>query len=182
MKLADKQIKVFNLIQASNPDLKLFTYCDADTLDTFYNAMYSERTLAPIIDKMTPQTIGNTINSLFHMKWDNLIDGYVSAIERLLTFGTKETVTENTGSEGNSTDTTTNTVSAYNDDEFTNDNKSEEKTTNKSDVKRTRTTDRSSARNVNIIWNYLLRTNVIYNIIDDVNSVITLSIYESEDD
>ena len=169
MKLADKQIKVFNLIKASNPDLKLFTYCDADTLDTFYNAMYSERTLAPIVDKMTPETIGNTINSLFH-------------IEKLLTFGTKETVTENTGSEGNSTDTTTNTVSAYNDDEFTNDNKSEETTTNKSDVNRTRTTNRSSARNVNIIWNYLLRTNVIYNIIDDVNSVITLSIYESEDD
>lgn len=181
MKLADKPLNIFGAIKTSNPDLKLFTYCDSDTLDTFYNAMYSQRTLAPIALNTEVQSLGNIINGLFHTKWDNLIDGYVKAIENLLTFGTSETVTEKTNTQGEGTDTTTNTVSAYNEDDFTNDNKSDVSSTNKSDVNRTRTTDRASARNVNIIWNFLLRTNVIYNIIDDVNSVITLSIYEREE-
>lgn len=181
MKLSEKPLNIFGAIKTSNPNLKLFTYCDADTLDTFYNAMYSQRTLAPIAVNTELQTLGNTINSLFHMKWDNLIDGYVNAIDNLLTFGTKETVTEKTNTTGEGTDTTINTVSAYNEDNFTNDNKSDVSSTSNSDVNRTRTTDRSSARNVNIIWNYLLRTNVIYNIIDDVNSVITLSIFEREE-
>lgn len=178
MKLSEKTLNIFTTIKTINADLKLFNYIDETVIDEYYNAMYSERTLSAFAENSTIETIARLINGMYHTKWDNLIDGYVNAIEKLLIFGTNDSYTETRKNESSGTDTTINTVSAYNDENFSNDNKSDTTSTNNEDETITHTTTRSSARNVNIIWNYLLRTNVIYNIIDDVNSVVTLSIYE----
>lgn len=178
MKLNEKTLNIFTTMKTINPDLKLFKYIDETVIDEFYNAMYSERTLSALAENSTIETISRLINGLFHMKWDNLIDGYTTAIEKLLTFGTVDSYTETRKNESSGTDTTVNTVSAYNDENFSNDNKSDNTTTSNTDETIEHTTNRSSARNVNIIWNFLLRNNVIYNIIDDVNSIVTLSIYE----
>lgn len=178
MKLSEKTLNIFTTIKTINTDLKLFQYIDETVIDDYYNAMYSERTLSALAENSTVETIARLINGMFHTKWDNLIDGYTTAIEKLLTFGTNDSYTETRKNESSGTDTTINTVSAYNDENFSNDNKSDTTSTNNEDETITHTTNRSSARNVNIVWNYLLRTNVIYNIIEDVNSIVTLSIYE----
>lgn len=178
MKLSEKTLNIFATIKTINADLKLFQYIDETVIDEYYNAMYSERTLSALAENSTVETIARLINGMFHTKWDNLIDGYTTAIEKLLTFGTNDSYTETRKNESSGTDTTINTISAYNDENFSNNNKSDTTSTNNEDETITHTTNRSSARNVNIVWNYLLRTNVIYNIIEDVNSIVTLSIYE----
>lgn len=178
MKLSEKELKIFGAIKTINSSLKLFTYADSDVLDTIYNTLYSERTLSGMAENGTIENLAIIINGLYHLKWDNLIDGYTTAIEKVLSFGSDSSYTETRKNDSNGTDTTINTLSAYDSEEFNNDSKSDITRTNTEDETKTHTTKNSSARNVNIVWNYLLRTNVINNIMEDVNSILTLTIYD----
>lgn len=177
MKLSEKELNIFTAIKAVNSDLELFKYIDETVIDEYYNAMYSERTLSPLAEQSTVETLARLLNGVFNLKWDNLIKGYTTAIEKLLTFGTNDSYTETRTSNEEGTDLTVNSVTGFNDEDYSNSNKSDTTNSNNVNESITHTTQRSSARNVNIIWNYLLRNNVIYNIIDDVNSILTLSIY-----
>lgn len=177
MKLSERTLNIFTELKSINSSLKLFEYVDSDNLDTFYNAMYSERTLSSYAENHTDSEIATLVNVYYKTKWDNLIDGYVTTIEQLLNYGTSETNERKRELGRTSTDTTINTVSAFNNEDFTNNDKSDSTGTNDENETITVTTNRKSARNVNIIWNYLLRTNVISDIIEDVNSIVTLSIF-----
>lgn len=181
MKLKDKPLNIFTAIHSVNPDLKMWGYIDYTVIDEYYNTMYSERTLAIISEKGSIEALGRMLNSFFHVKWDNLFDGYENAVKNLLTFGTLENRVETRETKGDNGSTSTDSVTGYNDSEFTNESKTEntgnhnENETVKKDI------SRGNVRYAQSVWNFLLQNNFVDTIIKDVNSVLTLSIYESED-
>lgn len=180
MKLADKTLNIFSAIKTVNPELKLFNYIDTTVMDEYYNGMYSECTLSPLAEKSTVETLARLLNGFYHIKWDNLIDGYTKGIENILTFGTTNNYTETRKNTGENNNTQVNDVVAFDSDDYKNDTKSETTNTSTEDETITHTTEQKNARNVSLVFNFLLRNNVISNIINDVNSILTLSIYERE--
>lgn len=180
MKLADKRLNIFASLKTVNPELKLLTYVDTDVLDDYYNGMYSESTLSPLAEKSTDETLARLLNGFYRIKWDNLIDGYTEGIKNLLTFGTTNDYSETRENTGENTNKQTNDIVAFDSDDYQNDSQSN--TTNNSKENETikHNSSQKNARNVSLVFNFLLRNNVISNIIDDVNRVTTLNIYERE--
>lgn len=181
MKLAEKKINIFTDIKAVNPNLKMFKYLDSTVLDEYYNVEYSECTLAPIAVTCTPETLGRLLNGFFHVKWDNIIEGYENGLDTLLSFGTRETRETTRKYDRASSDTTINSVTGYNETEFTPDNKSEGSGKGNENETTTQIINRGNVRYFKNVYDYLLQNNFIADIIKDVNSVITLQIYESEE-
>lgn len=178
MKLADKKLNIFTELKKVNPDLKLFTLVpDATILDTYYNSTQSERFLSDLAIGTDINTIANMVNSIYGGKWDDLITQKTNGAELLASFGELEKT--DTTREGNNenTGTTTNTVSAFNEDDFTNDNKSENSNTGKSNETVSVKRNKGNIQNYGRVWNYLLNQNILYVIINDVNKLLVLSIY-----
>lgn len=177
MKLSEKELNVFTALKTLNPNLKIFTYADSEQLDLYLNKCYSFRTLSPVGENDTVEEIAKYINVLFSHKWDDIITGYTNSSDNLLSFGTVETRHKeyNNNSDGTNTDTTT--VTGYNDEDFTNDNKVESVRHDEGKEDTDEKITRSNARYFSDIWNFLLQNNIVTDIVNDVGKIIFLSIF-----
>ena len=116
---------------------------------------------------------------MYYKKWTENLEYY--ALKADLLKGDKETVTENIVDDNEMVDerTSTNSVSAYNDDDFVNNDKDDSTNTINTDNKRDRTLTRrmmrvSDAKSLQ----ELLQNNFLCDIIFvDVNTVLTLKIF-----
>lgn len=160
--------------------LKVFEYMDSDTMNLYYKNAKSEKIQAPILSKLTQTEIAKILIGLFAEKWDTTVNYILKANETLITNGEKETKTQTTKGNTTGTNTTINTVTAYDSDEFSNNDKSE----NNSNEDTTGNLDYTIIRENN---NYLekainyLKTNFIYDtVFSDVDTIITLSIFDSD--
>lgn len=177
MKLEEKELNVFSALKKLNPNLKLFTYVEAETLDLYLNKCYSFRTLSPIGENDTIDNIANYVNVLFSHKWDDIITGYEKGLDNLLSFGTVEKRHKDYDSNSDGSNTDTNTVTGFNDDDFTNDTKTESKRHDEGNETTDETITRSNARYFSDIWNFLLQNNIITVIVNDVGRIIFLSVF-----
>ena len=150
------------------------------TCDILYNNRYGSRLLARFGRDNDVSTIATVLQEMFYEKWTNAWNSYQSYADMIL--GDKETTQEqvvddnvNTG-----TNTDTNTVSAYNDENFVNDDKKSTEIHNKTDNKRTR--DKTVRKtNINTVEKVskLLQNDFLYDtIFIDVNTVLTLDIFD----
>ena len=150
------------------------------TCDILYNNRYGSRLLARFGRDNDVSTIATVLQEMFYEKWTNAWNSYQSYADMIL--GDKETTQEqvvddnvNTG-----TNTDTNTVSAYNDENFVNDDKKSTEIHNKTDNKRTR--DKTVRKtNINTVEKVskLLQNDFLYDtIFIDVNTVLTLEIFD----
>lgn len=150
------------------------------TCDILYNNMYGSRLLSRFGRDNDVSTIATVLQQMFYDKWANAWNSYQSYADMIL--GDKETTVEKVvdDNENTGTNTDTNTVSAYNDENFVNDDKKSTEIHNKIDNKRTR--DKTVRKtNINTVEKVseLLQKDFLYDtIFIDVNTVLTLNIFD----
>lgn len=180
MKLGEKQLNIFEAIKTVNPTLKMWDYLDAETIDLYYNNMYTECTLSVIAIKGSIESLAKMLNAFYGKEWDERLDAYENALKNLVTFGTLENRTETRETKGDNGSTNTDSVTGFNEDEFTNESKTESTGNHNENETVKKEITRGNVRYLQTVWNFLLQNNFISSIIKDVNSVLTLSIYEKE--
>ena len=150
------------------------------TCDILYNNMYGSRLLSRFGRDNDVSTIATVLQEMFYEKWANAWDSYQSYADMIL--GDKETTQEKIVDDNENTgrNTDTNTVSAYNDENFVNDDKKSTEIHNEIDNKRTR--DKTVRKtNINTVEKVseLLQKDFLYDtIFIDVNTVLTLNIFD----
>lgn len=150
------------------------------TCDILYNNMCGSRLLSRFGRDNDVSTIATVLQQMFYDKWANAWNSYQSYADMIL--GDKETTEEKVvdDNENTGSNTDTNTVSAYNDENFVNDDKKSTEIRNKIDNKRTR--DKTVRKtNINTVEKVseLLQKDFLYDtIFIDVNTVLTLNIFD----
>lgn len=157
-----------------------FDDLSGEQMDLLYNNLHGVRQLARIGRDLTVDQIAELLGNLYYKKWTDNLAYYATKADLLK--GDKETVTENFVDDNNMVDkrTSTNSVSAYNDDDFVNNDKDDSTNTIKTDNKRDRTLTRTMLRVSDVkSLQELLQNNFLCDIIFvDVNTVLTLKIFE----
>ncbi len=179
MKVKECLTNLFETMDDLQPEQDIFNFVDSKLLDKYYINMFGNREVTEIVENLEITELANILNKKFMHKWNNIILNYLDS-ENLLT-NYKETITELSTSNitiGN-TRTDTNKVSAYNDDDFVNNdvNISVENTATgnegNKEIIRTKIKEVDFYDKVN---RYLTNFD-IYNIMTtDINSVVTLNI------
>lgn len=157
----------------------IFNFVDSDLLDKYYINMYGNRTLSNIASNLTVEELADILNNMFSSKWNNIILNYLDS-ENLLT-NYKETITEITTNNmtTDNTRTDTNKVSAYNNEDFVNNDENVSVENIVTGNKENKEIIRTKIKEVDFYdkVNRYLTNFDIYNImIMDVNSVLTLNI------
>lgn len=156
-----------------------FDDLSGEQMDVLYNNLHGVRKLARIGRDLSVDDLAELIGNMFYKKWTENLEYY--ALKANLLQGDKETVTEQIVDDNEMVDerTTTNSVSAYNDDNFVNNDKDDSTNTINTDNERNRTLTRrmlrvSDAKSLQ----ELLQNNFLCDIIFvDVNTVLTLKIF-----
>ena len=157
-----------------------FDDLSAEQMDILYNNLHGVRKLARIGRDLSVDDLADLIGNLYNKKWTDNLAYYATKADLLK--GDKETVTENIVDDNKMVDerTSTNSVSAYNDDDFVNNDKDDSTNTIDTDNKRDRTLTRRMMRVSDVkSLQELLQNNFLCDIIFvDVNTVLTLKIFE----
>lgn len=178
-----KELDNFTLFQTmknNGVDLGIFDFISPQKLDMYYSNMYGERFLSNIYLNNTIEDVAEIINGFYTTKWNSLQAFILSKRTGLEQYSEKLTETiVDTGSVITDRENT-NKVSAYNDENFVNnDNDTEHNKTHYDDLTKTRTQliDKLSPETLNNVILFLTN-NLIYNtIFTDVNKIITLKIF-----
>lgn len=157
-----------------------------DKMNLYYLNAHGDRTLSKTGRNLTVSEMASIIVGLHSEKWDKIYNSVL--VDFPILENHVETLTETTNENGETTNNTSETslekVSAYNDNDFVNDeqttNTNTMSGTNKNNITKTvekRVTDNATKNLENAIK--YLQNNVIYYIIfSDINNVITLNIFD----
>lgn len=178
-----KELESFTLFQTmknNGVDLGIFDFISPQKLDMYYSNMYGERFLSNIYLNNTIEDVAEIINGFFTTKWNSLQAFILSKRTGLEQYSEKLTETiVDTGSVITDRENT-NKVSAYNDEDFVNnDNDTEHNKTHYDDLTKTRTQyiDRFSPETLNSVILFLTNNFIYDTIFTDVNEIITLKIF-----
>ena len=179
MKVKECLTNLFETMDDLQPEQDIFNFVDSKLLDKYYINMFGNREVTEIVENLEITELANILNKKFMHKWNNIILNYLDS-ENLLT-NYKETITELSTSNitiGN-TRTDTNKVSAYNDDDFVNNDVNisvENAVTGNEGNKEIIRTKIKEVDFYDKVNRYLTNFD-IYNIMTtDINSVVTLNI------
>lgn len=177
-----------NLFNEMNK-IKPFPFVDifpVDKMNLFYINTYGDRTLSKMGRNLTVKQIAEILVDMHSEKWDKIYNSVLVDFPILENY--VEVITETTNETGNSTNNTTETnlekVSAYNDDDFVNDeqstNTNEMKMNNENKVEKTheKKITENATKNLENAIKYLQNNVIYYIIFSDVNGAITLNIFD----
>ena len=179
MKVKECLINLFETMDNRKVGQDIFNFVDSKLLDKYYINMYGNRTISNIATNLSVEELADILNNMFSSKWNNIILNYLDS-ENLLT-NYKETITELTTNNmtSDNTRTDTNKVSAYNDEDFVNNDENiaiENIVTGNEGNKEIIRTKIKEVDFYDKVNKYLTDFN-IYNIMTiDINSVVTLNI------
>ena len=179
MKVKECLTNLFETMDELQPDQDIFNFVDSKLLDKYYINMYGNREVAEIVENLEITELAAILNNQFMHKWNNIILNYLDS-ENLLT-NYKETITEITTNSmtTDNTRTDTNKVSAYNDEDFVNNDENISVENIVTDNKGNKEIIRTKIKEVDFydkVNKYLTDFN-IYNIMTiDINSIVTLNI------
>ena len=179
MKVKECLTNLFETMDNKKVGQDIFNFVDSKLLDKYYINMYGNRTVSNIATNLSVEELADILNNMFSSKWNNIILNYLDS-ENLLT-NYKETITELTTNNMTTDDTRTDTnkVSAYNDEDFVNNDENitvENIVTGNEGNKEIIRTKIKEVDFYDKVNKYLTDFN-IYNIMAiDINSVITLNI------
>jgi len=179
MKVKECLTNLFETMDELLPGQDIFNFVDSKLLDKYYINMYGNREVAEIVENLELNELATILNNKFMHKWNNIILNYLDS-ENLLT-NYKETITELTTNNMTTDNTRTDTskVSAYNDEDFVN---NDENTTvenivtgneGNKEIIRTKIKDVDFYNKVN---EYLTEVDIYDIMTMDINSVVTLNI------
>ena len=123
-----------------------FDELSGEQMDVLYNNLHGVRKLARIGRDLSVDDLADLIGNMYYKKWTENLEYY--ALKANLLQGDKETVTEQIVDDNEMVDerTSTNSVSAYNDDNFVNNDKDDSTNTINTDNERNRTLTRRMLR------------------------------------
>ena len=180
MKVKECLTNLFQTMDELQPDQDIFNFVDSKLLDKYYINMYGNREVTKIVENLEITELASILNNQFIHKWNNIILNYLDS-ENLLT-NYKETIKELTTNNitTDNTRTDTNKVSAYNDEDFVN---NDENTTvenivtgneGNKEIIRTKIKEVDFYDKVN---KYLTKFDIYNIMIRDINKVVTLNIF-----
>ena len=179
MKVNEYLTNIFETMDNRKTGQDIFNFVDSDLLDKYYVNMYGNRTLSNMANNLTVEELADILNNMFSSKWNNIILNYLDS-ENLLT-NYKETITEVSTNNitTDNTRTDTNKVSAYNDENFINNDENTAVENMVTDNGGNKETIRTKIKEVDFydkVNKYLTDFNIYNIMIIDINSVVTLDI------
>ena len=179
MKVKECLTNLFQTMDELQPGQDIFNFVDSRLLDKYYVNMYGNREVAEIVENLEITELATILNNKFMHRWNNIILNYLDS-ENLLT-NYKETITElsTTNITTDNTRTDTNKVSAYNDEDFVNNDESTTVENITTDNAGNKEIIRSKIKEVDFykkVNKYLTEVDIYDIMIMDVNSVLTLNI------
>lgn len=170
---------LFKGIDIKNPNQDIFNFVDSKYLDDYYIGMFGNRRVSDLVVNVDRLVIENIIINKYMNKWNNIILNYLDSENILENY--KEVMTEINADivNNDSTRTNTNKVSAFNDDDFVN---NDEDLTIESinivndrnkEIIKTRIKETDFYNKVN---KYLTEFDIYNIMIIDINNVVTMNI------
>lgn len=179
MKVKECLNNLFETMEGLQNNQDIFNFVDSKLLDKYYINMYGNREVTEIVENLEITELAEILNNQFMNKWNNIILNYLDS-ENLLT-NYKETITELSTNNitTDNTRTDTNKVSAYNDEDFVNNDENLAVENIVTDNEGNRETIRTKIKEVDFydkINKYLTDFNIYNIMIIDINRVVTLNI------
>ena len=179
MKVKECLTNLFETMDTLQPGQDIFNFVDSELLDKYYISMYGNREVTEIVKNLELTELATILNNMFSSKWNNIILNYLDS-ENLLT-NYKETITELTTNNmtTDNTRTDTNKVSAYNDEDFVNNDENITVENIVTDNKGNKEIIRTKIKEVDFydkVNKYLTDFNIYNIMIMDINCVVTLNI------
>lgn len=179
MKVKECLTNLFETMDELQPGQDIFNFVDSKLLDKYYINMYGNREVTEIVENLELNELANILNNQFMHKWNNIILHYLDS-ENLLT-NYKRTITELTTNNmtTDNTRTDTNKVSAYNDEDFVNNDENTVVENMVTENEGNKETIRTKIKEVDFYdkVNKYLKDFDIYSImIIDINNIVTLNI------
>lgn len=172
---------LFKTMKNNGVDLGIFDFISPEKLDMYYTNMFGERFLSTIFINNTISEVAEIIKGLYATKWNSLLAFIASKNEGLKTYSEKLTETNVDTGNVETNHTNTNGVSAYNDEDFVNNDRDIENTkTQYNELTKTRTqyVDKLNPNDLNNVVTFLTNNFVYDTIFDDINNIITLKIFD----
>ena len=179
MKVKECLTNIFQTMEELQPEQDIFNFVDSKLLDKYYINMYGNREVTEIVENLELNELASILNNQFMHKWNNIILNYLDS-ENLLT-NYKETITELTTNNmtTDNTRTDTNKVSAYNDEDFVNNDENTAVENIVTENEGNKETIRTKIKEVDFydkVNKYLKNFDIYSIMIIDVNKVVTLNI------
>ena len=179
MKVKECLNNLFDTMDSLKPNQEIFNFVDSSLLDKYYSNMYGNREVTEIVENLELEELAEILNNKFSNKWNNIILNYLDSENILENY--KEVMTEiNTDIVNNdSTRTNTNKVSAFNDDDFVNND--EDMTIESINIANDRNKEIIKTRIketdfYNKVNKYLTEFDIYNIMIIDINNVVTMNI------
>ena len=179
MKVKECLTNLFETMDELLPEQDIFNFVDSKLLDKYYINMYGNREVAEIVENLEINELANILNNQFMHKWNNIILNYLDS-ENLLT-NYKIIITELTTNNmtTDNTRTDTNKVSAYNDEDFVNNDENTVVENMVTENEGNKETIRTKIKEVDFyekVKKYLINFDIYSIMITDINNIVTLNI------
>ena len=179
MKVKEYLTNLFETMDELQPEQDIFNFVNSELLDKYYVNMYGNREVTEIVENLEITKLATILNNKFMHKWNNIVLNYLDS-ENLLT-NYKETITELSTNNitTDNTRTDTNKVSAYNDEDFVNNDENTTVENIVTDNEGNKEIIRTKIKEVDFydkVNKYLTEVDIYDIMIIDVNSVLTLNI------
>ena len=180
---------LFDEIKKLHQDYSIETFIDNDTLSKLWIFKSGNKILNPIIDTMDKNDVAKIVSGLCYEKWKRIATNLVKDIQ---VESYKENYSENSNDTNEnkvtSNNTTNHNVSCYNEDSF---EPKDENVTNLSTVDNKNYTSNKTyektvtrgddLKNIEYAINFLKNNNLCDIIISDLDNVLCLKIYDTEE-
>lgn len=180
MKVKECLNNLFVTIDNLKPNQDIFNFVNSELLDKYYTNMYGNREVTEIVENLEIIELAEILSNQFMNKWNNIILNYLDSENILENYKEVTTEINNDNLINENTRTNTSKVSAYNDDDFI--NKDEDKTVENINIDNIRNKNiiKTRVKGVefyNKVKKYLNDFNIYDIMIIDINSIITLNIF-----
>lgn len=171
MVINEKFTNLFTTLKTNYTDIKFLQNVDSDSVDSLYISKHGNRTLNTYSTIETVEKICFVLNTYYLNKWNTLFE-YQNKIYNDILEGNTTVKTENIG---NDKYIQTNNLASYDSNELNSDSSIEY---NKDSKTNTTTTKESIFNGYKSKFSYLQDSNFYDIVFTDVNTIITLNIYE----
>ena len=177
MNIKEKDLQIFTELKNTHPELLFTKNFDTTIIDNMFINTHLENTLTTLAENSSATDLANMLYVMYGNKWDALYNAYEKAYEIIPEFANSEKTTETKKETGESANNRINSVSAYNADDFSNDNKQDNTGTHNINNDNEKTVEKTNGYNVISTFQFLQTTELCSIIFNDVASILFLHIY-----
>lgn len=177
MNIIEKDLHIFKGLKEVNPNLILTNGFDVDVMDEYFNNTHKESVLNDFAEYSSNDMIYKMLNVLYADRWNSICKAFENALNIIPEFSNKETTTETKKETGNSDNTKTDTVSAYNTDDFSNNTQTDNTGKHELNNDNSKTVEKVNGYNVISTFQFLQNNDLYSIIVSDISKSLFMLIY-----